>query len=342
MDGPPSYDGGPGAGRDGDPGRRTGRFEERAREAKEAARDAGVRFRKRAAREHERLRERNEAVNKRSGRNLAGAIAVGVLLGAVVIVSLVFVKQLFLLVGLGFAGFLVVELSTAMRHAGRSVPRAPSLAVVLLVLPAAYYLGPGWQWTALLAGILFVCAWRLAEVLLQRPRPRGREVRRDLAGASFVQIYVTFLGSFTVMLVAQERGQWWAIGFLLITVCIDTGAYVFGLNFGKHKLAPRISPAKTWEGLGGALLTAIVVAIPVSLWLFSQPWWFAFIAGPLLVLTATAGDLTESMIKRDLGIKDMSDWLPGHGGFFDRVDSILPSGAMAFALYFWTAAAPVG
>ncbi|MDO5051806.1 MAG: phosphatidate cytidylyltransferase [Pseudoclavibacter sp.] len=325
----------PPAGPKGRPGRRSARLEARAKEARLA-------IRRRAAEGQERIRERNEAVNRRSGRNLFGAIAVGVLLGAVVLASLVFVKQLFLLVGLGFAGFLVVELSTAMRQAGRQVPRAPSLAVVLLVLPAAYFLGPGAQWTALIAGVLVVSAWRVAEALLSRPRARGREVRRDLAAASFVQIYVTFLGSFTVMLVAQERGEWWAIGFLLITVCIDTGAYVFGLNFGRHKLAPRISPGKTWEGLGGALLTAVVVAVPVSLWLFHQPWWFAFVAGPLLVLTATAGDLTESMIKRDLGIKDMSDWLPGHGGFFDRVDSILPSGAMAFALYFWSAGLSAG
>lgn len=288
-------------------------------------------------RQRARFRRKRAEINERSGRNLGFAIGIGVVLGVAVLASLLFVKQLFIIFGLAMVALVVVELASAMRASGRDVPRVPSVAVAVVVVPVAYYFGPAWQWISLLGGIAVISVWRLAEASIASPRPRRAELWADLLAGAFIQIYVTFLGSFTVMLVAQERGEFWVLGFLLVVISIDTGAYVFGINFGRHKLAPRISPGKTWEGLAGATLTAIVVAIVVSVTLLQQPWWFGLVLAPLLVVTATAGDLTESMFKRDLGIKDMSSWLPGHGGFFDRLDSILPSGAIAFALYFWTA-----
>lgn len=283
------------------------------------------------------LRERGEAINARSGRNLGFAILIGILLGGSMLLSLLLVKELFILFGMAMVALLVIELTSAVRTAGRRVPLVPSVLVAVLLVPIAYYLGPGGQWLWLLTGIVLVTLWRLGQQLVARRSLAAGELGDDLLAAAFIQIYITFLGSFTVMLVAQERGEWWALGFLLVVVSIDTGAYVVGLNFGRHKLAPRISPGKTWEGLAGAAVISVLVAVPVSLLLLQQPWWFALVFAPLLLVTATAGDLTESMIKRDLGVKDMSSWLPGHGGFFDRLDSILPSGAMAFALYFWSA-----
>ncbi|GGA73740.1 phosphatidate cytidylyltransferase [Pseudoclavibacter endophyticus] len=288
-------------------------------------------------RHRDRFRRKSDEINQRSGRNLGFAIALGVALGVALIASLLFVKQLFIIFGVAMVALLVIELANAMRASGRDVPRVPSAAVAVVVVPVAYYFGPAGQWIALLAGIVIVTAWRLVEASFANPRPRRSEVWRDFLAGAFIQIYVTFLASFTVMLVAQERGEFWVLGIIIIVIAIDTGAYVVGLNFGKHKLAPRISPGKTWEGLAGAFLTAVIVSIPVSIFLLQQPWWLALVIAPILVVTATAGDLTESMFKRDLGIKDMSTWLPGHGGFFDRLDSILPSGAIAFALYFWTA-----
>ncbi|MGO2111420.1 MAG: phosphatidate cytidylyltransferase [Pseudoclavibacter sp.] len=287
--------------------------------------------------QRDRIRRKSDEINKRSGRNLGFAVAIGVALGVALIASLLFVKQLFIIFGVAMVALLVLELASAMRQSGRDVPRIPSAVVAVLAIPVAYYFGPAWQWIAVLAGIVFVTMWRLVEASLTAPRPKRAEVWQDFLAGAFIQLYVTFLASFTVMLVAQERGQFWVLGIIIIVIAVDTGAYAVGLNFGRHKMAPRISPGKTWEGLGGAVLAAIVVAIPVSIFLLQQPWWLAFIIAPILVLTATAGDLTESMVKRDLGIKDMSSWLPGHGGFFDRLDSILPSGAIAFALYFWTA-----
>jgi len=133
--------------------------------------------------------------------------------------------------------------------------------------------------------------------------------------------------------VRQEDGQWWTLAFLILVISADTGAYVSGLNFGKHPMAPSISPKKTWEGFIGAGLICMTAGVLLSMFMLNQEWWFGLIFGGVILLTATLGDLAESLIKRDLGIKDMSSWLPGHGGFLDRIDSILPSAAAAYALY---------
>lgn len=321
------------AGRDGSPFDLSP-FDE---EGRERIRSEVENLRAEVDKQRDRIRRKQDEINQRSGRNLFIAIGIGVVLGGVVLASLLFVKQLFIVFVVAMVGLLVIETASAMRASGRDVPRVPSAAVAVLIVPTAYFFGPAGQWVALLVGIALVTLWRLVEVAVARPRPSRADVWRDVLAGVFIQIYITFLGSFMVVLLAQERGEFWVLGCIIVVIAIDTGAYVAGLNFGRHKMAPRISPGKTWEGLLGACLVAIGAAILVSVLMLQQPWWFGLIMAPLLVVTATAGDLTESMIKRDLGIKDMSSWLPGHGGFFDRLDSMLPSGAMVFALYFWSA-----
>ena len=123
------------------------------------------------------------------------------------------------------------------------------------------------------------------------------------------------------MLLRQEGGEWWVLAFIVIVIAADTGAYASGLTFGKHPMAPRISPKKTWEGFAGAALAALVAGLLLGLFMLGIPWWVGLIFGVVILLAATIGDLAESMIKRDLGIKDMSSWLPGHGGVLDRLDS---------------------
>jgi phosphatidate cytidylyltransferase len=123
------------------------------------------------------------------------------------------------------------------------------------------------------------------------------------------------------------------LAFLIIVIVSDVGAYASGLTFGRHPMAPRISPKKTWEGFAGAVLFALFAGVLLALFMIDQPWWVGLIFGGSLVLTAVLGDLIESLIKRDIGVKDMSSWLPGHGGVLDRLDSILPSAVAAFALY---------
>ena len=284
-----------------------------------------------------RVRSFNSRVNERSGRDLFKAIAVGIGLIVIMTVSLVFDKRWFVLVGTAFVLALVLGLSTAMRGVGLYVPRIPSALVPIAVVPLSYFYGPSWQWAGLLLGLLLVSAWRLAANWFDASLRTRRGIGLDISSSAFVQLYLTFLGSFTVLLAAQPRGELWVLTFGAVVVCVDTGAYVFGMRFGRTPLAPRISPSKTWEGIIGGGITAMVVAVIACTFILDLPWWFGLIMGPMLTITAVAGDLTESMVKRDLGIKDISHWLPGHGGFFDRFDSMLPSGAMAFALYFWSA-----
>jgi phosphatidate cytidylyltransferase len=164
-------------------------------------------------------------------------------------------------------------------------------------------------------------------------RARSSGLARDLAASVFVQGYVTFLALFTVVLTSAEGGQWWTLAFIITAVAADTGAYASGLAFGKHPMAPVISPKKTWEGFAGGALASLVAGVLVSTLMLGNTWWFGLVFGVAIFLTATLGDLVESLIKRDLGIKDMSSWLPGHGGFLDRLDSILPSAAVAFVAF---------
>ncbi|KQO48472.1 phosphatidate cytidylyltransferase [Frigoribacterium sp. Leaf415] len=280
-----------------------------------------------------RLDSRNEKLTARTGRNLPAAIAVGVLLGAAVLLSLIFVKAFFMIVAAALIGSLCFELASALRFAGRDVPRLPSVLAGVAVVPAAFYGGAGGQWAALVGGIVVVSLWRLVETARPSHRAGASSLGRDLGAGAFVQIYCSFLGSFMVLMAARPDGQWWTLSALIVVIAVDTGAYATGLNFGKHPMAPRISPKKTWEGFAGSVAASLVAAVLLSVFLLDEPWWFGFFFGGVIIVTATIGDLSESLIKRDLGIKDISTWLPGHGGFLDRLDSTLPSAAAAYGLY---------
>ena len=275
----------------------------------------------------------NEKIEARTGRNLPLAILIGLALGLAMLFSLIVVKELFMIVAAFLIGFTVFELASALRSSGRRVPRWPTVLAALATVPAAFYLGDSGKWLVSLAGIAFVVLWRVAELASPRHRAPAREVWLDLAASSFIQVYVPFLASFAVLLAARDGGHWWTLAFLILVISVDTGAYATGLTFGRHPMAPRISPKKTWEGFAGSVGAAFLAGILLSIFMIGQPWWFGFVFGAVIVLTATVGDLTESLIKRDLGIKDISTWLPGHGGFLDRMDSIVLSAAAAYVLY---------
>lgn len=279
------------------------------------------------------VRATNARIEKRTGRNLPLAILIGLGLGAGLLVSMIVVKDLFVL----FAGALLVftafELASALRFAGRDVPRIPTVIAALAVGPASFYWLEIGHWLVSLAGMALVTVWRLAELIWPKHRVPSAELVKDLFAGVFVQAYVVFLGSFALLLTGHEGGQWWALGFLIVVISTDTGAYASGLLFGKHKMAPRISPKKTWEGFAGSVVAATIAGTLIALFMIDQPVWVGLLFGVALALTATVGDLSESLIKRDLGIKDISTWLPGHGGFLDRVDSVLPSAAVAYAFY---------
>jgi phosphatidate cytidylyltransferase len=276
---------------------------------------------------------RNEALTARTGRNLPAAIGIALAFAVVMLGTLLLWPPSFMVVAAFLLGVGVYELTSAMRFAGRDVPRIPSVAVAIAIVPAAFLLGQVAALFTLLGGIVLISVWRLLEVAVARQKPPAGNVARDLTNGLFVQAYISLLGACVVLLSAQPDGNLWVIGFILVVVAVDTGAYATGLNLGKHPMAPRISPKKTWEGFAGSVAASIIVGILVAVFMLGLPWWTGVLLGVLISGSATLGDLTESMIKRDLGIKDISSFLPGHGGLLDRIDSILPSAAVAYVLY---------
>jgi phosphatidate cytidylyltransferase len=285
----------------------------------------------------------NERLKQRTGRDLIVATLIGVGIGAVLVASLIFVKWLFVF----FAGAAmvlgVVEFSRALQIAGRRVDIVPQLVMGTMLLLSGFFLGPWVHWIATLAAVVVVVVWRVIAQMITSDGRARIDVIGDVLVGGFVQLYVPFLTSMAVVLLAQPRGEWWVLAFIILAVAADTGAYVSGLTFGRggrHPMAPRISPKKTWEGFAGACVAALVAGALLAVFMLQVPWWAGLVFGAVVLATATVGDLGESMVKRDLGIKDMSSWLPGHGGVLDRLDSILPSATAALVTYYLLA--PLG
>ncbi|GGH39367.1 phosphatidate cytidylyltransferase [Microbacterium album] len=297
-------------------------------------------FEQHAAQARDHFDEANERIKQRTGRDLLLAIGIGVGIGGLTLSALVFVKWVFVIFALAVVALAVFELSRALQGGGRRIDLAPQLiAVPLLLLPA--YFGDLWfHWSMLFAVIALVVVWRLLRQMAAQDGRVYADVLSDVLVGGLVPVYVAFLASLALVLLRQPGGEWWVLAFLIVVIVADTGAYAAGLAFGRHPMAPRISPKKTWEGFAGAVVASLAAGALLAHFMLGLPWWAGLILGAVLVGTATAGDLGESMLKRDLGIKDMSSWLPGHGGVLDRLDSILPSATAALALHYLLA--PLG
>jgi len=276
----------------------------------------------------------NERINARTGRNLLLATLSGLAIGVVVLGSLLWVKWLFLIFAIPVCLLGLFEFARALQAAGRRVDVWPQVAMGAVIMVAGFLGGHWTHWVTTFAAVALLVVWRMVAQMSARDGRRYGDVLSDVLVAGFVPLYVPFLASFTLVLLRQEGGEFWLLSMIVVVVAADTGAYASGLAFGKHPMAPRISPKKTWEGFAGAAFVAIAAAVALSLLLLHIPWWAGVLFGVAVLASATVGDLGESMIKRDLGIKDMSSWLPGHGGVLDRLDSILPSAATALALFF--------
>lgn len=280
------------------------------------------------------LDQANERIKQRTGRDLIVAILIGLAFGALLLSSIIFIKWLFVPIALAGGLLGTYELARAMRSAGRRIDIVPQLIAGSLLIFAGAFADIWLSWVTLFVSVAFVVVWRLMAQMVAKDGRLYGEVLADALISGLVQIYVPFLASIALILLNQEGGQWWVLGFIAVAVAADTGAYAAGVAFGKHPMAPRISPKKTWEGFAGAVAASVAVGVLLALFLLELPWWGGAIIGIAILLSATLGDLAESMLKRDLGIKDMSSWLPGHGGLLDRLDSILPSTVPALSLYF--------
>jgi phosphatidate cytidylyltransferase len=261
----------------------------------------------------------------RAGRNLPASIGVGVGLGALIVGSLFWQKVLFIFVVLAAVLVAVDELIRVFHASGAKLFRVPLFAGSTAMVVAAYFGGPMALLVALALTVLTTIFWRM---------PSGAiGFVRDITTAVFLVVYVPMLAAFAILLVQPEDdGPQRVVTFFLVVVASDVGGYAVGTLFGKHPMAPTISPKKSWEGFTGSTLACIGAGIGSVVWLLDGHWWVGAIIGAVAVLTATVGDLAESMIKRDLGIKDMSNLLPGHGGVMDRLDSLLATAPAVWLL----------
>ncbi|MDR1998985.1 MAG: phosphatidate cytidylyltransferase [Frankiaceae bacterium] len=262
------------------------------------------------------------AAPRRAGRNLPAAIGVGAGLAAVVVGSLAVRREAFLALVLIAVIYACVELRQAMRAGGISLPRAPLIVGGAGLDVAAWARGPDGMVVALLLTFVGIAAWRLGD------GPAG--YARDVGAGAFVALYVPFLAGFAVLLAHPPDGAGRTVAFVLTVVCSDVGGYGVGVLIGRHPMAPTISPKKSWEGFGGSLAACAIAGSALFALLFHHVWWIGALYGLAITASATLGDLGESMLKRGIGIKDMGRLLPGHGGLMDRLDSLLPSAAIAY------------
>jgi len=270
----------------------------------------------------------SEPKRSRAGRNLPAAIASAVLLLAAIAVSLAtFDGFPFVVLAAAAMAVAIWEFRGALAHRDIVLPHEPLHVGSVAMLLAAWVGGA----PALAAGL----AVTALAVLLWRLRFGVEGYVRDATAGVFLAVYLPFLAGFVVLLVRSDDGVWRVITFILVTIASDIGGYAAGVTLGKHPMAPVISPKKSWEGFAGSAVSCMVVGWATVTWLLDGRWWVGILLGVLTVVAATLGDLCESVIKRDLGIKDMSQIVPGHGGLMDRLDSLLATVAPIWLLLYY-------
>lgn len=276
----------------------------------------------------------------KAGRNLPAAITVGLGMLFAVLGGLLFLPLGFVLITTTFAILGVWEIYRALEVSGTRIPIVPVMTGSIAMPLAAYFGG--------LESLLFALLLSSVAVLLWRTIESAEGSARSIFGGVFTMAWVPFLISFAVLPLhatggptplglwpdgVVPPGAWQVATLLLLVVSNDTFGYLVGASLGKHPMAPKISPKKSWEGFAGSVGGAMVIGVLASIFLLDKPWWVGVVLAVGMVASATAGDLAESMVKRELGMKDMSSILPGHGGIMDRLDSIVFASPTAFILF---------
>lgn len=260
----------------------------------------------------------------RAGRNLPAAVGVAALISGAFVGTLFAYRPSFgYVVGLTVV-YATWELGQALTKAGVRVTLLPLWAGGIALLFAAWLRGPDGLVVSALVSFIGILAWRIGD--------GAQGYLRDVAASGFVLLYLPVLAGFALLLARPDDGPARILAFAATVVCSDTGGYATGVLFGKHPMAPIVSKAKTWEGFAGSVVWCSSCGILFMTLCFHEPWWQGWLFGLAIVVTATVGDLGESMLKRDIGIKDMGTLLPGHGGAMDRLDSMLPCAAVAYLL----------
>jgi phosphatidate cytidylyltransferase len=262
----------------------------------------------------------------RAGRNLPAAIGVGVGLGGLAVLTLFTVKATFLAY-MGIAVLIALaELTGALAKRDINIPAIPVAVGGAAVVTCAYWLGPRYALASLGLTVIAIFAWRLFG--------GTSGYVKDTTAGIFAAAYLPFLASFVAAMLVPADGPRRVLTFVILTVCSDIGGYFAGITTGRHPMAPAISPKKTWEGFAGSVVACLVGGwLCVTLLLHGHAWQ-GVLTGAAVVLAATLGDLVESIIKRDLDIKDMGTLLPGHGGILERLDSLVVAAPVVWFLLY--------
>jgi phosphatidate cytidylyltransferase len=263
----------------------------------------------------------------KAGRDLRAAVGVGLLLAGLIIGTLVVDARAFLVVLVVAVAYGAWEVRRAVATKGMAVPLVPLLLGTAGMLVSAFLRGPEALVVTFGLTILGLLVWRVADGLAG--------AARDLSASALVVFYPVFLGGFASLMLAAPDGRQRIVVFVLVTVFSDIGGYAVGVRLGRHPMAPSLSPKKSWEGFAGSVVTCAVVGAVALRLLLDGPWWAGAVLGVVAAGAATLGDLIESSIKRDLGIKDMGTLLPGHGGLMDRLDSLVLVAPVAWVLLLW-------
>jgi phosphatidate cytidylyltransferase len=271
----------------------------------------------------------------RAGRDLPKAIGVGVGLGTYIVVSLIWVKPAFVVLVAVALALGAVELYQALRKLGMTAAIIPIVIGSVAISIGSYLAGLQkpviFSTTSVLLAAL---ALTVIGAMIWRMPGGATGYVKDTAASLLIIAYVPMLGSFTALMLAGEEGGSRLVTFIAVVAMSDTGGLVAGVLFGKHPMAPAISPKKSWEGLAGSLVFGVGAGVVGAIFGLGVPFWVGIILGVCLVAVGTCGDLIESMIKRDIGIKDMSSFLPGHGGVMDRLDSLLVAAPVAWLIMY--------
>jgi phosphatidate cytidylyltransferase len=274
-------------------------------------------------------------VPSRAGRNLPAAITVGVSLAGLILLT-IYTQRILFGVGVITAAICIAiwEMTRAVRTTGVRVPIVPLVAGAPVMIAGAYLNGAAALLAGLVGTVLVCLAWLLVagDRLVLPGGVASHGVLRDFAATSFIALYVPFLAGFAAMLTAPGDGARRIVAFVLTTAGNDIGGYAAGVLFGKHAMAPTVSPKKSWEGFAGSVAVCVMLGMLVVGPLLQLAMWQGALYGVAVAAAATVGDLGESMIKRDIGIKDMGHLLPGHGGLMDRLDSLLVVAPVAWLL----------
>jgi phosphatidate cytidylyltransferase len=272
----------------------------------------------------------------RAGRNLPQAIGLGVGLGAYVVLSLVYFQPAFVVLVAAALAAASVELYSALRKLGMTAAIVPIVGGCVAI-PIGSYLA-GLETTSFdfstTSVLLASLALTVLATLIWRMPGGAKGYVRDAAASLLIVAYVPLLGSFAALMLAEDHGAARLVTFMLVVTMSDTGGLLAGALFGKHPMAPMISPKKSWEGFAGSLVLGVAAGTLMAVFVLDVPFWVGIVLGVTLVAVATCGDLIESMVKRDIGIKDMSSFLPGHGGVMDRLDSLLVAAPVAWLIMF--------